>query len=196
MRRRFKFFPSIAELDEFFRAFKLEDFVHAERCLEFEPPFSLMDEFERLAKEIGAAAYRTWFKGLKAYIKRDGELVLDCPTPLRARWIREHYAPKLAEIAHRLVIVLGDAPMSVGTPTHEAWWQTHDTRTGAVIAERRASAAERVEVQRRLDAGEPVASMMAPIAGVQVAAEDHAQKASVRGFKGGYVREEWEFDVD
>lgn len=93
---------------------------------DFDPPIAFVSEFERLATQIGTTAYRMWFRGSKAWIKREGEIVIDCPTPVRARWIRENCAARLAEFTGRFIIVTGDSPITVGTPTHEAWWQTHD----------------------------------------------------------------------
>lgn len=146
-----------------------DDFRRA--AFDFKPPPGFNSEFDRLSAAIGPAAYLTWFRGVNAWVKEDGEIVLDCPTPLRARRIREHYAATLADITGRFIIVTGDQPMSVGSPTHEAWWQTHDARIGTVVAERRDPAAERVEIQRRLDAGESVGSMMVPVLGVRVVVE-------------------------
>lgn len=154
VRRKFTFFPSIAELDKFFSEFKLDDEFTPSSLPYFEPPAGMQAEFDEFSKRIGAAAYRAWFKGCKSWIKIDGEIVLDFPTPFKARWVRENYAATLSEITGRRVIIEGDPSAAPVVPTHECWWQCHDIKSGQRIAEPRDIEAERAEIQARLDAGE------------------------------------------
>lgn len=104
---------------------------HPAELADFDPPLAFAGEFERLSRQIGGVAYRTWFRGSKAWVKFDGEIVIDCPTPIRARWIRENCAFKLYKLTGRMIAVIGDAPIKIGTPTHEAWWQANDIKTGS-----------------------------------------------------------------
>ena len=145
----------------------MEDYCQS--FVQFEPPSGFRDEFAQFSQRIGAAAYLAWFKGCTSWIKADGEIVLEFPTPFKARWVRENYAATLSEITGRRVIIEGDPSAAPVMKTEDAWWQTHDIKSGQRIAEPRNIEAERAEIQARLDAGESWASMLTPVAGVKLA---------------------------
>lgn len=139
---RFKFFPSVSELGEFFKEHRQNDPGWTPPASEFEPPYELASVFEAWRKAIGAAAYRAWLIGAQVWTKPGGGIAINAASAFKANWIRTHYVATLEALAQQPVAIThaGDAKAVRHWPhngppagTAAGWWQTHDPKTGAEV---------------------------------------------------------------
>ncbi len=134
---RFKLYPSVAELAEFFDEYRKSDPYWKPPVVDFEPPLEVKAAFEAWRTTIGPAAYRSWLHGAEVWRRPDGGITIKAASAGKARWIRENYAAELETIDGNPVIVFANAegiqywphggPVG-GSPN--AWWQTHNLKTG------------------------------------------------------------------
>jgi hypothetical protein len=102
---KFKFFPTVSELSEFFIDWRQSDPNWKPPKGEFEAPHELASLFEAWRDAIGVAAYRSWLRGAQAWIGTDKSIHIQASSPVKARWIRENYVSALEAKAQSPVVV-------------------------------------------------------------------------------------------
>lgn len=131
--KRFKFFPTVSELTEFFDEYEQNDPDWIPPESDFEPPYELAGVFNALRSAVGPASYRSWLRGCEAWRGRDDAIHIKAPDAAKAKWVRDRYAEKLEYIAQcpvRVECVDKFAPQrwphKGPASTQDAWWQTND----------------------------------------------------------------------
>jgi len=73
---RFKLYPSVAELAEFFDEYRKSDPYWKPPVVDFEPPLEVKAAFEAWRTTIGPAAYRSWLHGAEVWRRPDGGITI------------------------------------------------------------------------------------------------------------------------